>query len=88
MRDNVARLLGRRRGHHHRAVLARGRGGLKKFSRVVVRPEQELDALTQLGILAADPVEVGWALFGRQRQGGIEDGLLATRFGGDDNAGF
>jgi hypothetical protein len=32
---------------------------------VIVRPEQELDALTQLSILATGPVEAGWALLGR-----------------------
>jgi hypothetical protein len=46
-----------------------------------MRPEQELNALTQLGIPATGLAEVGWPLFGRQRQDGIEDRFLAARFG-------
>ena len=88
VRDHIARFLGRRSGQHRRAVWARGRCGLKEFSSVVVRPEQELKALTQLRILAARLVEAGWALFGWQRQHGIEDGLLAARFGGRRRRGL
>ena len=82
MPDKIAWFLGRRRGHHHRAVCARGRDGLKEFPGVVVRPKQKLDAPTQLRILAAGRVEEGGALFGRQRLRRIEDAFLAARIWG------
>ena len=55
---------------------------------MVVRPEQELKALAQLDVVTTGLVEVGWALFGRQRQDGIEDGLLAAWLGGRRRRGL
>ena len=82
MPDNIACFLGSRSGRYHRPLCARGRGGFKEYPGLVVRLKKDLNAPAQLRILAAGLVEVGGALFGRQRLGGIEDALLAARFGG------
>ena len=84
MRDHIARLLRRRGGQHRSAVWARGRGGLKEFSGVIVRPEQELDALTQLSILAR---QAGRCSGGSAR---TASKMASSRRGpgGDDGAGF
>ncbi len=81
MPDYIPWFFGERSWNHHCPVSGSGHGRFEEFAGVVVRPKQEIDARTQLDILAAGLVEKDSALIDRQRQGGIEDGLFARWIG-------